>query len=230
MTLTSDQEATIVSEEVTANGVREYWAHIVDLAINDLHQGIITLDQYHYIIQSYDDNLSYFGFYHNQLTGQVSGQIPYQPLPFNPPFTLEIPCFCRGTLILTPGGEVPVEQLKAGDRVTTLSGAARPVTWVGSGRSLITPANEQSRPIIVRRDALGDGVPSRDLYVTGGHALYLDGVLIPAEFLVNHRSIRWDDRAQEVSVYHIELDTHDILLANGAPAESYRDDGNRWLF
>jgi hypothetical protein len=55
-------------------------------------------------------------------------------------------------------------------------------------------------------------------------------VLIPVEFLVNHRSVLWDDRAQEVSVYHIELETHDVLLANSAPAESYRDDGNRWLF
>ena len=55
-------------------------------------------------------------------------------------------------------------------------------------------------------------------------------MLIPVEFLVNHRSILWDDRAQEVAIYHIELETHDVLLANGAPAESYRDDGNRWLF
>ena len=53
---------------------------------------------------------------------------------------------------------------------------------------------------------------------------------MPVEFLVNHRTILWDDHAQEVSIYHIELDTHDVLLANGAPAESYRDDGNRWLF
>ena len=55
-------------------------------------------------------------------------------------------------------------------------------------------------------------------------------MLIPVEFLVNHRSIQWDDRAREVSIYHIELATHDVLLADGAPAESYRDDGNRWLF
>ena len=33
-----------------------------------------------------------------------------------------------------------------------------------------------------------------------------------------------------MTIYHIELETHDVLLANGAPAESYRDDGNRWLF
>jgi Hint domain len=50
------------------------------------------------------------------------------------------------------------------------------------------------------------------------------------EFLVNHRSILWDDRARTETLYHIELESHDILLANGAPAESYRDDGNRWLF
>ncbi len=50
------------------------------------------------------------------------------------------------------------------------------------------------------------------------------------EFLVNHRSILWDDHAQIVELYHLELETHDVLIANGAPAESYRDDGNRWLF
>jgi hypothetical protein len=82
----------------------------------------------------------------------------------------------------------------------------------------------------VRKDALADGVPHSDLHVTKGHSFYLDDVLVPAEFLVNHRSIVWDDRAREVTIYHIELASHDVLLANGAPAESYRDDGNRWLF
>jgi hypothetical protein len=55
-------------------------------------------------------------------------------------------------------------------------------------------------------------------------------VLIPVEFLVNHRSILWDDRAQEVTIYHIELEMHDVLPANGVLAETCRDDGNRWLF
>ena len=85
-------------------------------------------------------------------------------------------------------------------------------------------------PVIVRKGALADNVPNRDLRVTKAHALYIDDVLIPVEFLVNHRTILWDDRAQEVAIYHIELDSHDVLIANGAPAESYRDDGNRWLF
>ncbi len=73
-------------------------------------------------------------------------------------------------------------------------------------------------------------MPHRDLRVTKGHSLFVDGVLIPVEFLINHRTIVWDDRAQEVAIYHVELATHDVLVADGAPAESYRDDGNRWLF
>ncbi|HLB98165.1 MAG TPA: Hint domain-containing protein, partial [Acetobacteraceae bacterium] len=101
----------------------------------------------------------------------------------------------------------------------------------GTGKVLATRGRRNpATPVIVRKDALASGVPHHDLRVTKGHSLYLDDVLIPVEYLVNHRSIIWDDRAQEVNLYHIELETHDVLVANGAPAESYRDDGNRWLF
>nr|WP_294529615.1 Hint domain-containing protein [uncultured Rhodopila sp.] len=140
-------------------------------------------------------------------------------------------CFCAGTHIATPAGSVPVEKLRIGDLVRTFSGRSRPIGWIGVGRVLATRGRRNAAtPIIVRKGALADNVPYRDLHVTKGHSICLDGVLIPAEYLVNHRSIVWDDRAQEVSLYHIELETHDVLLADGAPAESYRDDGNRWLF
>jgi T5SS/PEP-CTERM-associated repeat protein len=140
-------------------------------------------------------------------------------------------CFLAGTLIATPEGQTEVERLVPGDRVLTASGAVRPVVWVGCGRVLAARGRRSAAtPVIVRKGALGPNLPHTDLFVTKGHALWFDGVLIPVEFLVNHRSILWDDRAQEVSVYHVELATHDVLLANGAAAESYRDDGNRWLF
>jgi len=145
--------------------------------------------------------------------------------------SLTVLCFCRGTMILTPEGEVPVERLAAGDQVVTAGGVIRPITWVGVGRQLVTRGRRSAAtPVIVERGALGGNVPVRDLHLTKAHALLVDGVLIPVEFLVNHRSIRWDDRAMEVSLFHIELESHDTLLADGAPAESYRDDGNRWLF
>jgi autotransporter passenger strand-loop-strand repeat protein len=146
-------------------------------------------------------------------------------------FLSSIPCFCRGTQIRTPVGDVPVEALTVGDRVVMLSGEVKPIVWIGLGRILVTPGRRSAAtPIILRQGALADNVPDRDLHITKGHSLYLDNVLIPVEFLINYRSILWDDHAQVVEFYHIELSTHDVLLANGAPAESYRDDCNRWLF
>ncbi|WP_158932493.1 choice-of-anchor D domain-containing protein [Acidisphaera sp. S103] len=140
-------------------------------------------------------------------------------------------CFLAGTMIATPAGETVVERLAVGDLVLTVGGQVRPIVWVGQGRVLATKGRRNAAtPVIVRKGALGPNVPRADLRVTKGHSLFIDDVLIPVEFLVNHRSIQWDDRAQEVSVYHVELETHDVLVANGAAAESYRDDGNRWLF
>jgi hypothetical protein len=140
-------------------------------------------------------------------------------------------CFLAGTMIATPSGQRQVEQLAAGDLVITANGSVRPIVWLGTGRVLATRGRRNAAtPVIVCKGALGPNVPYADLRVTKGHAFWFDGVLIPVEFLVNHRTILWDDAAQEVSIYHIELATHDVLLANGAPAESYRDDGNRWLF
>jgi hypothetical protein len=113
----------------------------------------------------------------------------------------------------------------------TATGAAQRIVWIGSGRVLV-PRGRRSgaTPVIVRKGALADDVPSSDLRITKGHSLFIDGVLIPVEHLINHHTIVWDDRTREVEIFHVELENHDVLLANGAPGESYRDDGNRWLF
>ena len=116
-------------------------------------------------------------------------------------------CFVRGTQIGKVDGEVSVELLSVGDFVLTSSGAARRIVWIGHGRVLATRgARSAATPVIVRKGALANNVPYRDLHVTKAHALCIDGVLIPAEYLVNHRSIVWDDHAQEVALYHIELE------------------------
>ena len=151
---------------------------------------------------------------------------------FTDAITIPAPlCSLRGSRIATPTGEVPVERLEAGDVILTFRGEARNVVWIGTGQVIATPGRRNAAtPVIVRKGALAENVPNHDLHITKAHGLYFDGALIPAEFLVNHRSILWDDKTQVVTLYHVELGTHDILIANGAPAETYRDDGNRWLF
>ncbi|MGC8468709.1 MAG: Hint domain-containing protein [Acetobacteraceae bacterium] len=145
------------------------------------------------------------------------------------------PCFAAGTRILTLRGEVAVEDLKVGEPVVTLSGqgtALKPIRWIGRRRVDITghPAPEKVRPVRIARGALGENVPHRELVVSPDHALFLDGVLIPAKVLVNGATIVQDDAAREASYFHVELEGHDILLAEGAAAESYLDTGNRNCF
>src|SRR6202044_545640 len=89
---------------------------------------------------------------------------------------------------------------------------------------------KRATPIVIRADAIADGMPRRDLRVSPDHALLVDGALVLARLLVNGASIKRDDRYGDVTYYHIELETHDILLAEGLPAESYLDTGNRGMF
>ncbi len=142
-----------------------------------------------------------------------------------------LPCYLSGTLILTDRGEIPVEALSPGERVVTLSGAARAIKWIGFGRTLVTPRNRcDVSPVVIRRGALATNVPHSDLWLTRKHAILVGEVLVPAELLVNGVSVQWGEEARVVEYYHIELETHDVVIANGAPAESFRDDGSRDLF
>ena len=78
--------------------------------------------------------------------------------------------------------------------------------------------------------SLGGGLPRRDLMVSPEHAMFLDGVLVPARCLVNGISILQEGSRDRVDYYHVELDSHDVLLAEGAPSESFVDDDSRGMF
>jgi hypothetical protein len=113
--------------------------------------------------------------------------------------------------------------MKIGALVDTFNGPL-PVKWIGRQRfkRLPRPGIAAVAPIRVARFALGDQYPSRDLYLSPKHCLFVDGVLIPVERLVNGRSIapaKMDD-SEVIEYFHIELDTHDVIFAEGAPAET----------
>ena len=144
-------------------------------------------------------------------------------------------CFAEGTQIMTSLGEVAVEDLRGGDLVATVSGEGapmKPVLWVGRRRVQLAgnPAAEQLAPVRVKAGALGHGVPHRDLLVSPDHCLFLDGALVPARLLVNGSSIVTEREFAAITYYHVELETHDVLLAEGAAAESWLDTGNRAWF
>jgi hypothetical protein len=148
-----------------------------------------------------------------------------------------VACYCRGTLILTEAGERPVEMLKIGDRVTTKTGCAKRIKWIGrrsyGGRFMM--GRKDILPICITADALGDNVPKRDLWISPHHAMYFGqthggGVLIEARDLVNEVSIFQPGHVDEVEYFHVELETHDVIIAEGALSETFIDDGSRGMF
>ena len=142
------------------------------------------------------------------------------------------PCYCPGTLLTTDRGEMPVEALSIGAVLITATGQRRPIRWIGrrayAGRFLA--ANPHVQPVRFRAGSLGGGLPRRDLVVSPDHAMFVDGVLIPARCLVNGATVVRERGLPQVEYIHVELDAHDVILAEGAPSESFLDDGSRAMF
>ncbi len=144
----------------------------------------------------------------------------------------DMPCFARGTRLLTPNGYCPVEAFSPGDPIITHAGDRRAVRWIGRRTLDLSGKNAAGlRPVVVMANALAPGQPSRPVRLSPLHALFLDGVLVPVMHLVNGATIIREATMQAgrsaVTYYHIELDRHDIVMADGMAAESYLDTGNR---
>ena len=140
-------------------------------------------------------------------------------------------CYLAGTRIATPCGEISVEALTVGDLVQAQDAGTAPIKWIGHRRVDCRrhPKSQKVWPVRVRAGAFGDGAPHRDLWLSPDHAVFVDDVLIPIKHLINGTSIE-QVPVDEVTYYHIELEHHDLLLAEGLPAESYLDIGDRFNF
>jgi len=135
-------------------------------------------------------------------------------------------CFLRGTTIRTADGDRKIEDLAAGDRLPTVFGGTRPVQWVARYRFKKSDPTqawvEDVLPVRIARSALGPEMPSADLFVTRGHPLLIDDVLVPVNNLINDTTIAiYDARAlAELEFFHIKLETHDVIYAEGAPCDT----------
>jgi hypothetical protein len=150
---------------------------------------------------------------------------------YPPSLNITIACYVGGTLIRTNHGDRPVETLCIGDHVTTRDGASRPIKWIGHRHVDCNrhPRPETVWPVRVLTDTFAPGMPQRDLLLSADHAVFVDGILIPIKYLINGATILQEAR-DEVTYWHIELERHDVILAEGLACESYLDDGSPSVF
>jgi hypothetical protein len=202
-----------------------------DTSSDGLFGSVDGIDNYGIAFQSDDDIYT--------LTGLNGTDLAYGDENFEGGYitvnsVTPVACYLAGTRILTARGEIAVEDLRVDDVVPTFTGTAatQPIRWIGrtrfdAGRH---PAPEKVWPVRIRAGALGEGLPVRDLLVSPDHAIMLEGRLIPAKCLLNGISIVRDRTIGRGTYFHVELDRHDVILAEGLPAETYLDTGNRDSF
>ncbi|WP_149141349.1 Hint domain-containing protein [Gemmobacter caeruleus] len=151
-----------------------------------------------------------------------------------------VACFTPGTAIVTDRGEVAVENLRPGQRVMTRDHGLQPIRWVGQRRLGIGEliADPALQPVRIRKGALGQGLPERDMLVSRQHRMLVTGqraelmfgtdeVLVRAIHLVGQPGIECA-ALREVTYIHLLFDRHELVLGDGAWSESFQP-GDRSL-
>ena len=184
-------------------------------------------------------DLSGAGNYTIQYTGPESGTISFLNAAGQVTRTAtfkeieRVICFTPGTGIATMSGQRPVEELKIGDRIFTRDNGAQEIRWIGRKRITLGAGtlSQKLQPILIRRGALGYGLPDRDMLVSPNHRvllvnsqaqLYFDEneVLVAAKHLVGMPGIEhWI--TSQVEYIHFLCDRHEIVLSNGAWTETF---------
>lgn len=230
----SDHSATYTVTDVGADGVltagQDYWITSVFLYngytvnVNGKDYGIFVYSNNGYI--PYNDSTDDL----SSLVGTAGSTSSYQPA-----LSTAANCFLTGTRIATPSGEVAVETLRTGDMVLTADGRAVPVRWLAKQTIANIPyaLSPKLEPVRIAAGALGADLPETDLVVSADHGMILDGLVVNAGAMVNGSSIRFVPLSEMPASFiwwHIETEAHDVILANGAPSESFIDYTGRKAF
>lgn len=147
---------------------------------------------------------------------------------------VNVPCFCQRTSLIGENGRtIRIEEICEGDLVQAIDGKLHSVRWIGvkTLSKTILQAEERLRPIKISAGALGPAVPSDDLLVSPQHRILVKSkivermfgvqqVLVAAKKLLDLEGVEIVRDFREVTYYHILFDQHEIIVANGAAAES----------
>ncbi|MEP0964028.1 MAG: Hint domain-containing protein [Roseobacter sp.] len=145
----------------------------------------------------------------------------------------DVVCFTKGTLISTQTRQIQVEDLRIGDLIRTIDNQYKPIRWIGSRifHSPVLRQQEHLRPVRITAGSLGNGLPEKDLCVSRQHRILVSSkvvenmfgvrdVLVPAIRLTALPGVHIDNDLSDVEYFHILLDKHEVIFAQGTAAES----------
>ena len=139
-------------------------------------------------------------------------------------------CYSAGTMVATPDGQRAVENLRPGDLVMTVDHGPQPLVW--TGRSTLTPEdldlNPNQRPIAIAAGALGGDLPRRTVTVSAQHRVLVrdaagcDRLAAAAHlYAAGMPGFTALNLVEGADLVHLACAGHEILLAEGAPMESF---------
>lgn len=144
-----------------------------------------------------------------------------------------VPCFTPGSIVATPRGARLVEDLKEGDKIITRDNGIQEIRWTGKRQmtGIELARDPKLQPVLIRKGALGNGLPERDMMVSPNHrmlvtnekvSLYFDEteVLASAKHLIGLPGIH-KVNALSTTYIHFMFDQHEVVLADGAWTESF---------
>ena len=142
-----------------------------------------------------------------------------------------IPCYAPGTMIDTPDGPRPVQDLRPGDLVRTRDHGAQPIRWCRSGPQPLEDLDRDAKPVLLQAGALGPNRPSQDLIVSPQHRILIGGAqqllrffaseaFAPAKSLTTLPGIRHMMGKRAITWIHFACDRHEVVRANGCWSES----------
>ena len=145
-------------------------------------------------------------------------------------------CFLADSMIRTPSGETPIQDIRTGDEILVWhegTPVVREVIWTGWRQATTNPFlpdDQAGYPIRILANAISENVPYKDMLITAEHCLFMDGRFVPARMLVNGSSIFYDRSLTSYEYFHLETREHSVIMADGMLTESYLDTGNRHTF
>jgi hypothetical protein len=130
----------------------------------------------------------------------------------------------KGAKVQTPVGPWQVQDLRVGDLIDTLDEGPLPILWMGQTELFV------AAPAV--RIAMGTIANATPLLLAPDHLVMIDGsdcellfgeaeVLVKASDLVGLPGITYDKQKLQSSYFHFMLDTHQLIIADGVPVESF---------